>query len=143
MSPRDRDDGIDQSLDALLDDAARSGVISGDVANALRHFARDRPAVPAVPAVPEATAMPTAHEPVRGFNAITVAYGLGALLVLFASAWFLLDRWTRLGAPGVMAVALGYAAVFVASAIWFHRHEFPLASDVAVVLSVAVTPILC
>ena len=140
MSPCDHDDGIDQSLDpsldALLDDAARSGVISGDVANALRQFARDRPAVPAVPAVP------TAREPVRGFNAITVAYGLGALLVLFASAWFLLDRWTRLGAPGVMAVALGYAAVFVASAIWFHRHEFPLASDVAVVLSVAVTPIV-
>ena len=141
MSPRDRsessdaalDSTLDPTLDALLDDATRGGVITDDVAIALRRFARDRAAVSATSAV---------REPGRGFNAITVAYGLGALLVLFASVWFLVDRWTILGAPGVMAVALGYAAVLVAAAVWMHRHEFPQASGVTVVLAIAVTPIV-
>ena len=127
------DPTVDPTLEALLDDATRGGVITGDVAIALRRFARDRAAVSATPA---------AREPARGFNAITVAYGLGALLVLFASVWFLVDRWTILGAPGVMAVALGYAAVLVAAAVWMHRHEFPQASGVTVVLAIAVTPIV-
>ena len=127
------DPTVDPTLEALLDDATRGGVITGDVAIALRRFARDRAAVSATPA---------AREPARGFNAITVAYGLGALLVLFASVWFLVDRWTILGAPGVMAVALGYAAVLVAAAVWMHRHQFPQASGVAVVLAIAVTPIV-
>ena len=141
MSPRDRgespdaalDSTLDPMLEALLDDATRGGVIADDVAIALRRFARDRAVVSATSAV---------REPARGFNAITVAYGLGALLVLFASAWFLVDRWTILGAPGVMAVALGYAAVLVAAAVWMHRHQFPQASGVAVVLAIAVTPIV-
>ena len=40
----------------------------------------------------------------RGFNAITVAYSLGALLVLFALGWFLVDRWKVSGPVGVLGV---------------------------------------
>src|SRR5690349_16040869 len=45
----------------------------------------------------------------RGFNAITVAYSLGALLVLFALAWFLLERWKVLGPFGGLAIVLAVA----------------------------------
>src|SRR5690349_4453185 len=47
-----------------------------------------------------------------GFNVITVAYALGALLVLFALGWFLAERWSKLGPGGVLAVAGLYAVAF-------------------------------
>src|SRR5580765_7073769 len=39
----------------------------------------------------------------RGFNAVTIAYWAGAIAVLFALGWFLLERWIQLGAGGVLA----------------------------------------
>src|SRR5689334_2112379 len=41
-----------------------------------------------------------------------VAAWAGALLVLFAFGWFLVDRWRALGPAGVLAVTVGYAALF-------------------------------
>ncbi|MEO6444277.1 MAG: hypothetical protein ABIZ91_13110 [Gemmatimonadaceae bacterium] len=125
----DRDDPVE----SLLADATSDGVITGDVADALRRYAAGRGGA--------ATGRSPA-EALSGFNVVTVAYGVGALLVLFAGGWFLADRWDRLGAPGVLAVSLTYAAIFVACALWLRRHDFPLASGVATVLAVSVTPLV-
>jgi hypothetical protein len=77
----------------------------------------------------------------RGFNAITVAYSLGALLVLFALAWFLLERWKVLGPFGILVVALLYAAAFAGVGTLLRRRGFEVAGGLAIVLGVAMTPV--
>ena len=77
----------------------------------------------------------------RGFNAITVAYSLGALLVLFALAWFLLERWKVLGPFGVLVVALVYAVAFAGVGTLLRRRGFDVAGGLAIVLAVAMTPV--
>jgi len=81
------------------------------------------------------------REAQRGFNAITVAYSLGALLVLFALAWFLLERWKVLGPFGVLVVALVYAAAFAGVGALLRRRGFDVAGGLAIVLAVAMTPV--
>jgi len=81
------------------------------------------------------------REAQRGFNAITVAYSLGALLVLFALAWFLLERWKDLGPFGVLVVALVYAAAFAGVGTLLRRRGFDVAGGLAIVLAVAMTPV--
>lgn len=75
-------------------------------------------------------------------SVITVAYGVGALLVVFACGWFLIDRWAKLGPWGVLAVALGYSAVLALAARWLRRNSFPLAADVATMLVVTLAPLV-
>jgi hypothetical protein len=77
----------------------------------------------------------------RGFNAITVAYSLGALLVLFALAWFLVERWKVLGPFGVLVVALFYASAFAVVGSQLRRRGFEVAGGLAMVLAVAMTPV--
>lgn len=77
----------------------------------------------------------------RGFNAITVAYSLGGLLVLFALAWFLLERWKDLGPFGVLVVALIYAAAFAGVGTLLRRRGFDVAGGLSIVLAVAMTPV--
>jgi hypothetical protein len=57
----------------------------------------------------------------RGFNAISIAYAIGALIVVFALGWFLADRWSVLGPTGVLIVSVVYAALFAAAAHLFTR----------------------
>src|ERR1051325_7244643 len=38
----------------------------------------------------------------KGFNFATVAYYFGAMLMILACAWFLGDKWDRLGSAGVL-----------------------------------------
>jgi len=89
----------------------------------------------------EADDIAPAREAHRGFNAITVAYSLGALLVLFALAWFLFERWKVLGPFGVLVVALLYAAAFVGVGTLLRRRGFGVAGGLAIVLAVAMTPV--
>jgi hypothetical protein len=89
----------------------------------------------------EADEIAPAREAHRGFNAITVAYSLGALLVLFALAWFLFERWKVLGPFGVLVVALLYAAAFVGVGTLLRRRGFGVAGGLAIVLAVAMTPV--
>jgi hypothetical protein len=77
-----------------------------------------------------------------GINPVTVAYHLGALLVLFAAAYFLLDRWAQLRPGGVMLVAGAYAIAFAVAAMLFGRRGFRLAEGVAVTLVVLMVPVL-
>ncbi len=81
-------------------------------------------------------------EAARGFNSVTVAYGIGALLVVFAFAWFLADRWSALGPWGVLAVALVYVALLLGCHSWLERRGFVQAASVALTVAVALTPVI-
>lgn len=78
----------------------------------------------------------------RTLSVVGVAYTLGALLVLFASGWFLVSRWASLGAGGVLAVALGYAVVLVGVGLRLTRIGFPRAAGIAQILAISLTPLL-
>jgi len=77
----------------------------------------------------------------QGFNVVFVAYGIGAMLVLFAAGWFLIDRWARLGPVGVLAVAAGYATVLALAARWLSAQRFRVAAGICTVLAIAMTPL--
>jgi len=94
----------------------------------------------AIGALSEESAAP-APEMARGFNWVTVAYALGALLVVFACGWFLAERWLALGAFGVLAVTAVYAAILVLASRWLGRTGFPEAAAIAAMLAVSLTPV--
>jgi hypothetical protein len=77
----------------------------------------------------------------RGFNWVTVAYALGALLVVFAGGWFLTQRWLSLGPVGVLAVVTVYAAIAAVASRWLEHREFPEAAGVAAMVAIALTPV--
>jgi hypothetical protein len=115
-----------QQRERLLDLASSSGDPSADTGAATSTARRD-------------DRSPT--EPPRGFNVVSVAYSMGALLVLFAAGWFLIDRWARLGPLGVLGIAAGYATVLAVAAHWLGAHRFRLAAGVCTVLAIAMTPL--
>ena len=88
------------------------------------------------------TPPPLPVEAPQAFNAITIAYYLGAFVVLFAFGWFLVDRWRALGTGGILVVALVYAALFVGTSEYLRRHQFVFASAVAMLLAVGMTPLI-
>lgn len=83
-----------------------------------------------------------ATEARRGLNAVTVAYWAGAIAVLFAFGWFLVDRWKVLGAGAVLLIAAVYAVVFLLAARVLAQHAFARASALALLLFVAMVPIV-
>jgi len=123
---------IDVALDRGIIDAAQRDELAALSAelDAARDQSRD--------AADDGTPSPEAR---RGFNAITVAYSLGALLVLFALAWFLVERWRVLGPFGVLVVALLYAAAFAVVGSQLRRRGFDVAGGLAIVLAVTMTPV--
>ena len=117
-----------RSIDDLLNLALARGVISADQVSALRDLGGG-------------DAGPGAGEMPRGFNWVTVAYALGALLVVFACGWFLAERWISFGAPGVLAVVCIYAVALFGAMLWFERGAFTEAAGVAAMLVVSLTPV--
>ena len=83
----------------------------------------------------------TGAEAGRALNGVTIAYGVGALVVLFAFGWFLADRWKVLGPSGVFGVTIAYAAVFLVVSHITRREGFPVAHGVATLLAVAMVPL--
>ena len=124
------------AVNDLIDLAATRGIIDASQRDRLRALADE---------LASSSASVSPNEPRaevrRGFNAITVAYSLGALLVLFALAWFLLERWNALGAGGVLIVAALYAATFAGVGIALRRRGFVTAGGIAITLAVAMTPV--
>jgi hypothetical protein len=120
-------------LSTLTQTAVARGIIDAAQRDALHALASEmasaeRPIAPR----PEA----------RGnFNVITIAYALGALLVLFALGWFLAERWSKLGPGGVLIVAGLYAVAFAAAGLTLRRRGFAIAGGLAVVLAVVMTPV--
>jgi drug/metabolite transporter (DMT)-like permease len=83
-----------------------------------------------------------AREMPRGFNWVTVAYALGALLVVFAGGWFLAQRWLSLGPAGVLGVVLFYAVLAGAASVWLERRDFREAAGLAAMVAVSLTPVV-
>ncbi|MHB1861958.1 MAG: hypothetical protein ACYCVL_03220 [Gemmatimonadaceae bacterium] len=119
-------DGI--TLDQLRQAVAR-GIISAEQLDALLAA---RPAAPGRHAAAEAP---------RELNAVTIAYYVGAAAVVFAFGWFLVDRWQALGAAGVLAIAVTYAAIFAFTARFLGRLGFRTASALAALLTVMMAPV--
>lgn len=115
-------------LPALLDAAVARGIITGP----------QRAALLALGQAPADAPAEAARDVPRG---VLLAYGVGALAVLFAMGWFLADRWAALGAGGVLAVVAGYAALFVFAARLLRREGFALAGALALVLAVCMVPV--
>lgn len=86
-------------------------------------------------------AAPVQAEAARGFNSVTVAYAIGAMLVVFSAIWFLADNWHSLGPWGVLAVALVYGGFLVGSSMWLELHGFRQASSIALMLAVTLVPV--
>jgi hypothetical protein len=82
-----------------------------------------------------------AREAERGFNGVAIAYLIGAIVVLFAFGWFMVDRWKVLGPGGVLALAVTYAAIFLIVAQVLQREGFAFARGVATLLAVGMAPI--
>jgi hypothetical protein len=103
---------------ALLDRGVSSGIISPAQRDALLGLT-----VLDVPPEREAAR--------RALDGVTIAYALGAALVVFALGWFLADRWETLGPAGVLAVASGYAALLALVADRLARARFSVAAGTA------------
>jgi hypothetical protein len=82
------------------------------------------------------------HEVASGLNAITVAYYAGAVVVLFAFGWFLVERWEALRPLGVLGVTALYAALFAFTARYFTDRGYPHAAAVSTLLVVGMVPIM-
>jgi hypothetical protein len=117
-----------RTLTEVVAQAVASGLITPEQASGLRALA-DEPTDPLLREAP------------RGFNWVSIAYGLGALLVVFACGWFLAERWLALGAGGVLAMVLIYAAVAIVASTWLERTGFPEAAGVAALVAVSLTPV--
>lgn len=111
--------------DEQLDHAVRDGIISPEQRRQLGALA----------------ARPAADTGGERAPAIVIAYAAGAVTVLFSFGWFLVERWEQLGAGGILAVVLVYAAMFAAASWWLARERFPLAASFAALLAIGMTPI--
>jgi hypothetical protein len=116
---------IYENDDRRLDAAVSLGIISAEQAQSIRDLTPERRA-------------PLPPQPV---GAPTIGYVLGAITVLVAMGWFLADRWEWLGAGGVLAVVVLYAALFLGVAGRLRREGFVTASGFAVLLAVAMVPV--
>jgi drug/metabolite transporter (DMT)-like permease len=112
---------------SLLEIAVARGLITPDQRASLQSLAAEAGEPP--------------RELPRGFNWVTVAYALGAMLVVFAGGWFLAQRWLMLGPAGVLAVVVVYAAVAGVASRWLERREFHEAAGIAAMVAVALTPV--
>src|SRR6478736_4916306 len=113
-------------LATLINVALERGIIDAAQRDQLAALSAELMAMPGHSREERDDAAPV-REVQRGFNAITVAYSLGALLVLFALAWFLLERWKVLGPAGVLGVALLYAAAFAVVGTVLRQRGFDVA----------------
>jgi hypothetical protein len=130
----------DTALNGLINTAVERGIIDASQRDKLEALAIELAPAYADASGPSSVPGP-AREARRGFNAITVAYSLGGLLVVFALAWFLLERWKVLGPGGVLGVALLYAAGFAVVGEALRRRGFAIAGGLTIVLAVAMTPV--
>lgn len=119
--------------DRRLDSAVSLGIITAAQAGEIRALTPVRAATHA--AGNAATRAP------RAFGAETIGYVLGAITVLVAMGWFLADRWDWLGAAGVLAVSVIYAALFLVVAWRLRGEGSVVAANLAVLLSVATVPV--
>ena len=130
--------------DRELRTAVDRGIITASQADALTALAGELPATDEAalaatgPVPPGADTIPAERHPAAG---VTVAYAIGAALVIFAFGWFLVDRWERLGPTGVLLVASAYAAIFAVVGVRLRREGYRTAGGVVTVLAVCMAPL--
>ena len=129
------------AVNGLINEAVGRGIIDAAQRDRLSALAAELAAARPASALPAPETARPPREARRGFNAITIAYSLGALLVLFALAWFLFERWKVLGPAGVLGVALLYAGAFATAGVLLRRRGFDVAGGLALVLAIAMTPV--
>lgn len=118
------------TISSLLDSGVDKGIITADQRTALLALAgADEPQAG------------ERREAERAFNGITIAYGLGAIVVLFAFGWFMVDRWKVLGDGGVFGLSVAYAGTFLFVAHILKREGFETARGVATLLAVGMAPL--
>src|SRR5215213_1456142 len=130
---------VDPPLSMLTAAAVDRGIIDASQRDRLHALAAEL-STSVMPALSEPPA--PRHAEARGnFNVITVAYTVGALLVVFALGWFLIDRWEKLGPTGVLAISALYAVAFGAAGVALRHRGFSIAGGLAVTLGVMMTPV--
>ena len=118
------------TIQSLLDTGVEKGIITPD----------QRAALLALAGAAEPQSGEQA-EAARAFNGITIAYGIGALVVLFAFGWFMVDRWKVLGDSGVFGLSVAYASIFLIVAHFLKREGFETARGVTMLLAVGMAPL--
>ena len=113
----------------LLRSAVDAGLITADQESSLLRLAEER------------EGGVRSGEVARGFNWVTVAYALGALLVVFACVWFLAERWRALGPWGVLVVSGIYAGVLWGAARWLSRNGFREAAGITAIPAATGLPV--
>lgn len=88
-----------------------------------------------------APAKPTAAEAPKGFNAVSVLYYAGALMILSAFGWFMGSQWEALGPSGIFAVSGLYALLFALIGRYLLREGFPVAGGLLITCCVGMTPL--
>jgi hypothetical protein len=114
--------------------AADEGVLPREEAERLVEWGRARRA--------EAGPPRPAPEARKGFNAVTVAYYFGAMLMISACAWFLGDKWDSLGPGGVFSTVLAYMAVALGLGRWLRSRGYAVGGGLLVTVAVCLTPLL-
>jgi len=119
---------MDQVSVSRLEECVQRGIISPGQLRAILDTG--------VPA-PEAS-----DEARKGFHWVTVAYYFGALTIISAFAWFLVDQWNSLGHRGIFVVASAYMVFFWVTGWYLRRREkFPVAGGLLITVAVGMTPL--
>jgi len=91
--------------------------------------------------LPDAPREP-APETRKGFNAVTVAYYFGAMLMISACAWFLGDKWEQLGSPGVFGTVLVYMLAALALGRFLRARGYVVGGGLLITVAVCLVPLL-
>ena len=86
--------------------------------------------------------MALAPEQRKGFNLVTVAYYFGAILMISACAWFLVDKWEALGSPGIFSTTLVYMMVAVGAGWWLRKKGYVVGGGLLITVAVCLVPLL-
>ncbi|HEV2799164.1 MAG TPA: hypothetical protein VGW12_01635 [Pyrinomonadaceae bacterium] len=92
------------------------------------------------PSAPEPST--SAPEQSKGFNAVTVAYYFGALLMISACAWFLGSKWEALGNAGILATVVVYMLIAIGVGRFLRARGYPVGGGLLITVAVSLTPLL-
>jgi hypothetical protein len=118
--------------------AAEQGVLLRADAERLVHwgfeqrFNRSNVAEPKAPVV----------ERRKGLNIATVAYYFGAMLMIVACAWFLGDKWERLGSPGILGTVIVYMMIAGGLGWWLRGKGYLIGGGLLITVAVCLVPLL-
>ena len=120
--------------------AARDGIIEPAAADHLiEYLALRRDLTGAAGIAPPAV---EGLEPHKGLNLVMVAYYLGAMLMISACAWFLGDKWQKLGSPGILVTVAIYMLVAGRLGFWLRGKGYAVGGGLLVTVAVCLVPLL-